>query len=201
MNEVNIDLFRYFVSPICTTTLPTIDNAALAAYAQDRRQNDKGRTISNAGGWQSGDLPAHESVLAPLVREVNAVLAMLHEKLGFRKGLRHGIVNYWLNINPPDAHNVVHAHANSVLSGAYYVESDPDTSGHLVLLSPTNVEYHLDPAHVAELNSFTASTYAIAPKPSLLVIFPSWLKHYVAPNRGTADRISISFNTQIGNLL
>ena len=31
-------------------------------------------------------------------------------------------------------------------------------------------------------------------KSGTLVMFPSWLPHFVPPNQGTTDRISISFN-------
>ena len=34
------------------------------------------------------------------------------------------------------------------------------------------------------------------PKSGKLVIFPSWLCHYVYPNKSKTQRISIAFNTQ-----
>ena len=35
------------------------------------------------------------------------------------------------------------------------------------------------------------------PKPGLMVIFPSWLYHYVNPFHGAGERISIAFNINL----
>ena len=35
------------------------------------------------------------------------------------------------------------------------------------------------------------------PEKGKLVLFPSWLEHYVEPNLTNEDRISMSFDTQI----
>ena len=34
---------------------------------------------------------------------------------------------------------------------------------------------------------------------NVLLLFPSWLKHYVNPNLSNEDRISLSFNTNFKN--
>jgi uncharacterized protein (TIGR02466 family) len=40
-------------------------------------------------------------------------------------------------------------------------------------------------------------TVHYAPQPGRLVIFPSWIQHYVQPNLSDQDRISISFDVQL----
>jgi hypothetical protein len=39
--------------------------------------------------------------------------------------------------------------------------------------------------------------YFQRPEESKIIIFPSWMSHYVEPNENLEDRISISFNTSI----
>jgi hypothetical protein len=39
----------------------------------------------------------------------------------------------------------------------------------------------------------------IKPKAGLLVIFPSWLYHWVHPYMGRTPRIAVSFNASLGN--
>jgi uncharacterized protein (TIGR02466 family) len=36
--------------------------------------------------------------------------------------------------------------------------------------------------------------WEISPKENNIVLFPSWLEHYVSDNESDEDRISISFN-------
>ena len=44
-------------------------------------------------------------------------------------------------------------------------------------------------------NRLNSAEYLMYPEPGDLVIFPSWLKHYVEPNLNKdIERISISFN-------
>jgi hypothetical protein len=40
-------------------------------------------------------------------------------------------------------------------------------------------------------------TIAITPASGLMVVFPSWLYHWVNPYHGAGERISIAFNSRI----
>ena len=61
---------------------------------------------------------------------------------------------------------------------------------------PTHV-YCLDTENIGKLNEFTSGVHFVTPRRNKLVIFPSYLSHYVEPSNSLNDRISIAFNSSI----
>ena len=85
-------------------------------------QNDKGRVISNYGGWQSSDIkPGDSDQIDNLVKLLNDEMKTCAQQVGLKEC---EIYNIWININPPNSYNHLHNHIGSVLSGEYYVEAD-----------------------------------------------------------------------------
>jgi hypothetical protein len=76
-----------------------------------------------------------------------------------------------------------HAHANSYISGVFYISKGSP----LVLSSP------LDEKWSFSSSSIDKSHYQIFPSPNLLLIFPSWLHHHILPSI-EEGRTSIAFN-------
>ena len=54
--------------------------------------------------------------------------------------------------------------------------------------------------HIDDYNKFTSTDMSVTPSPGKLVIFPSWLVHYVQNNLDNSDRISIAFNVNVEKL-
>lgn len=101
------------------------------------------------------------------------------------------VTECWVNIYGEGHAQEVHQHANSVISGIYYVKA-PEGSGELLFHSP----YHdtmLDPPtlRASEINIPMVS---FIPKEGMMVLFRSYVKHSVRPTKGNAERISIAFN-------
>jgi uncharacterized protein (TIGR02466 family) len=89
-----------------------------------------------------------------------------------------------------------HVHPGANISGVYYVCAPP------AALDETNEDGKIsfyDPrprANMAQL--FTQKTRHLeAPRPSEMVLFPSWLEHSVAPFQGEGVRICIAFNVAL----
>jgi hypothetical protein len=84
----------------------------------------------------------------------------------------------WMNANPMGGHNAPHTHPGAHWSAVYYV-SPPDfeegSSGMIEFLDP-RMELPLRP---------TAGE---------LILFPSYLVHWVLPNQSDAERVTIAFN-------
>lgn len=95
--------------------------------------------------------------------------------------------NIWVNVNGPGAYNQVHVHPGSVLSGVLWVDC-PEDSGDF---------YFTDPL---EMNTYCLGPNAqkVEPIEGQMMIFPACIPHYVLPNTSEEDRISISFNLDIG---
>ena len=107
--------------------------------------------------------------------------------LGIDKNYTVEITEMWGNIlNTGDDHQY-HNHPNNVYSGIYYV-----TGG-----NPTNF---VDPRPTnglqvkQSLNDFSSTIVSINATPNTLIIFDSWLKHFVLTNKTTVPRKTISFN-------
>lgn len=111
----------------------------------------------------------------------------------FSKGLKWNLqggklemTSCWVNVMPEDANHSLHLHPLAVVSGTYYV-SVPKGSGPLKLEDPRMGLLMASPPRPHLFHN-------ILPKAGHLVLWESWLRHEVSPNRGNGDRISISFN-------
>jgi Putative 2OG-Fe(II) oxygenase len=84
----------------------------------------------------------------------------------------------------------VHAHHDSAVSGVYYLHTDARPSGALELFDPR-------PARLATTPSDDDVLQQVQPHPGLLIAFPSWLRHAVAPHTAETARLCIAFNVTV----
>tara|TARA_B100000242_G_scaffold263669_1_gene210747 strand:- start:1129 stop:1704 length:576 start_codon:yes stop_codon:yes gene_type:complete len=180
---------QWFPSVIWSGMLNGVDNDKIETFAYDRKNLDKGVQISNYIGWQSnsikqGDNEEFDVLVNAITEQVNfcaaqAEMPTLH------------IQNIWININTPGAYNTLHNHAGAVLSGVYYIKSDP-SQGNIMFERNDGAEYFLPPMEKPNYFTSTATTYKAMT--GAIYVFPGWLKHSVQPNLTKDDRLSISFN-------
>jgi uncharacterized protein (TIGR02466 family) len=152
---------------------------------------------SNIGGWHSQTdlLDCPEPAVAALSTWIDwAVKKMVTATAGpggFKGSLS---ATAWATICRAGAYHAPHSHPDSAWSGVYYVDagtSSPDRplSGVLEFLDPR-----------AGVDAVTApgdpygEPVRVWPETGLLVVFPSWLYHWVHPYAGDAARITVSFN-------
>jgi uncharacterized protein (TIGR02466 family) len=155
------------------------------------RQTEPGVVASNILGWHSKtnlfELPDFQA----FKRLVDEAIVQVAQAVGYgHVNIRPA--NCWANINPPNASNKIHDHANCLFSGVYYVRA-PENCGNLMLYDPRSARTFYRPA-VKDYTAYTADAVAHAAETGLLLIFPSWLKHGVDPNLSQEERVSISFN-------
>jgi uncharacterized protein (TIGR02466 family) len=97
----------------------------------------------------------------------------------------------WLNVHELYGFNHVHVHAGSWYSGVFYLKCST-TSGNITFT---------DPRPAAEMSQFhqhiNGELKSISPAAGDLILFPSWLPHFVEPNMSNTQRISISFNIDL----
>lgn len=97
----------------------------------------------------------------------------------------------WVNVYEKGDGQDVHMHANSVVSGIYYVAA-PEGSGELMFHSPMADNMYDPPKR--EVNALNVPTTALQPQAGTMILFRSWLRHSVKPSRGKGPRVSIAFN-------
>jgi uncharacterized protein (TIGR02466 family) len=91
----------------------------------------------------------------------------------------------------------MHKHVGCTFSGIYYVKT-PKNSGILEFTSPqVELSYVVNDQMIKDYNFFNSKTWKVTPEEGKLLMWPSWLMHYVKPNLSNDTRISIAFNTTI----
>jgi uncharacterized protein (TIGR02466 family) len=173
-----------------------IDIISIEKYCYDLMKRDTGRKASNDGGYQSNNLNFDlESPLKPLFQQIEERANGLHSSLMLKKPLRQKIENAWINVNKRGDYNIPHVHPGMCFSGVFYVKA-PKDCGDLFLRNPASSLVHVIVGTcVEQYNQFTAPEVRVSPEARKLVIFPSWILHYVTANQSDSDRISIAFNT------
>ena len=100
----------------------------------------------------------------------------------------------WINIFKPGAQEAQHSHDGSLLSCSYYVEA-PKDCGCIVMPDPIGARRsYREFTKTAGNDLLTRRDIAVEPQPGRLVMFESWLPHYVQCNKSDQVRISIAIN-------
>ena len=183
----------WWATPVWECPVSDIDNKSIVDYCNKVRQEKPGVTISNRGGWHSGELitpipPALEQLFNDLTIFVNDVPTRYTGINQLELG------NWWININGKHDYNLPHDHQNSILSGVYYVSVPDENMGDLVLHRGDNAEFFLTSKVQKEQTMANTSFIPCPIKESMFYLFPSWVKHSVERNESNSERISIAFN-------
>ena len=158
---------------------------------------------SNIGGWHSA--PDFLRRDAPCVAGLTTWLSwsmsrMVEASAG--RGAAQGIpmlLSGWATVCRSGAYHAPHSHPDSAWSGVYYVDAGSKSTAAL-----SGVLEFLDPRAAVEAITAPGDPYGepvrVYPESGLLVIFPSWLFHWVHPYTGETPRIAVSFNAAIDRL-
>lgn len=180
-------------------------NEELANVALQLRTAANGTVKSNQGGWHSeGDVFARpEACLAQLaaklkqtIRYVTSVAAQVENGQTEMTASLMG----WFNVNEQGDYNTPHLHSQNTWSGVYYVKTgnpvaDRPSSGVIEFMDP---RVRCD---VGAKQGFSHSgTLAITPRDGMLLVFPSYMEHFVHPYFGDKPRITLAFNSLVQNI-
>lgn len=183
----------WWATPVWDCPVEGIDNKSIAEYCYKVRDEKPGVTISNRGGWHSGELinPIPPS-LDELFKELSVFVNDVPQRYMGTSNLILG--NWWININGKYDYNEQHDHQNSVLSGTYYVQVPEENMGDLVLHRGDSAEFFLTSKVEREQTMANSTMIKCNVKESSFYLFPSWVKHSVERNNSDSERISIAFN-------
>jgi len=139
------------------------------------------------------DLPRRDPAFADLQRLLTGHAAQFAKDLAFDLGRKPRLDSMWANLLKSGGHHSAHIHPHSILSGTLYVEV-PDGGGAIRFEDPRLPMMMAAPTRTddapEDLRSFVNET----PRPGLLLMWESWLRHEVLPAKAKGDRLSISFN-------
>ncbi len=152
---------------------------------------------SNIGGWHSRPdfLTRRNSAVSALTTWLTWALRQMIGAAAGTDASRSTLSAFgWATICRAGAYHAPHSHPDSAWSGVYYV--DPGTDSRDQPLS--GVLEFLDPRAGVEAVTAPGDLYGdpfrVRPQAGLLVLFPSWLFHWVHPYTGQTPRIAVSFN-------
>jgi len=193
-------------------------NAALVALALNERANGRAMAVSNLGGafhsvpdvferWKCAETEelreAVEAALRDVECEFDKKKVMVKQCMGRGDGAK--VSTSWVNVcdGVGEQGHGLHNHVNAVWSGVYYAatsatdrddEDEEDQPGDLLIRITAG---GFNPLAKPGENSGYFRYHRIAPKPSRLVIFPSWVYHGVLANDigSSAPRVSFAFNS------
>jgi uncharacterized protein (TIGR02466 family) len=89
-----------------------------------------------------------------------------------------------------------HIHPHSAISGTYYV-AVPPRSGLLRFEDPRLGLMMAAPPRKAKARPENRLFVDVEPKPGLLLVWESWLRHGVETNGARGKRVSVSFNYRL----
>ena len=104
------------------------------------------------------------------------------------------ISDMWATVLKSEENHPAHTHSNNFLSGTYYLHSDQGAS--IMFQDPRPAAGVILP-RMTEQTMTNASLLTYDSKQNRAIIFPSWLPHYVKPNKSKNKRISIAWNIQV----
>ena len=163
----------------------------LPAMQQEIRNLHKlGYTNNN---WQTGPDLDKSQPFSWFAQDIGKTAFDIFDKLNYNVQDIE-ITGMWGNILKPGETHPPHTHSNNFLSGVFYLESDAETG--IIFSDPRPAADVLVPRKKTKTNE-NSNLLSYISKQNRLIIFPSWLVHWVPINKSKRDRISISFNIQV----
>ena len=169
-----------------------IDTKSYVKYCLDIQKKDKGRTISNQGGYQSKDLNKNNRLMQNLIHDITPHVKEYAKNICEIPITHH---NIWVNINGHKDYNVPHTHPKSYFSGVIYLQA-PKDCGDIVFYHPADriIESYFGTMSDSK-NEYGYLRFWFPAKVNRMYLFPSWLSHSVEANNNKKEkRISMSFN-------
>ena len=170
---------------------------SIRTLAQDDAAGRRWSSEHRYSGYTSyaslNDLPRRDPAFADLAKALTKHAAEFAKECAFELRRKPRLDSLWINLLKGGGHHSGHIHPHSLISGTFYVEV-PHGPGAIRFEDPRlplmMAASPRDRDAPEELQPFVT----IEPRPGLLLMWESWLRHEVLPATGRGERLSISFN-------
>ena len=193
-----MDIVPLFANYLAFDQLNLSNRRDLTNFCRKQVEIDKLKINDNVS--QSLFIDPKEPIIEELGKEINKRFDWLHKERNFNDKWEQRIQKFWINVNNNINISTPHRHPESFFSAVYYPDVG-DSPGSITFLNPNNqLSYVIRPEMVEKYDEFNAASQAIIPQTDMLIIFPSWLWHFVNHEIDpTGERISIAFDSMIVN--
>jgi uncharacterized protein (TIGR02466 family) len=163
---------------------------SIRTLAEDDRAGIRWSREHRYSGYTSyaslNDLPKRDPAFTELAKVLTRHAVKFAEECALDLPRKPRLDSLWANLLKSGGHHSGHIHPHSLISGTFYVEV-PRGSGPIRFEDP---RLPLMMAAPSRPDSFVT----VQPRPGLLLMWESWLRHEVLPGTGRGERLSISFN-------
>ena len=139
------------------------------------------------------DLPRRDPAFADIAKLLSRHSAKYADACAFDLSRKPKLDSLWVNLLKSGGHHSGHIHPKSIISGTLYVEV-PAGSGAIRFEDPRLPLMMAAPTRRSAAPEELRPFVAVTPRPGLLLMWESWLRHEVVPGTGKGERLSISFN-------
>jgi uncharacterized protein (TIGR02466 family) len=139
------------------------------------------------------DLPRRDPIFADLAKLLSKHVSAFAADCAFELDRKPKLDSLWVNLLRGPGHHSGHIHPHSIISGTLYVEA-PKGSGAIRFEDPRLPQMMAAPIRRPDAPAELQPFVAVDPRPGLLLLWESWLRHEVLPGSNRGERLSISFN-------
>ncbi|HEV8407650.1 MAG TPA: TIGR02466 family protein [Sphingomicrobium sp.] len=161
--------------------------------AAGRRWSRQHRYAGYTSYASLSDLSKRDPAFADLARILVRHSAKFARECAFDVAHKPRIDSLWVNLMKGSGHHAGHIHPNSIISGTLYVEA-PEKSGSIRFEDPRLPLMMAAPPRRRDAPGDLQPFITVQPRPGLLLLWESWLRHEVLAGSGRQERLSVSFN-------
>jgi uncharacterized protein (TIGR02466 family) len=170
---------------------------SIRTLAEDDRAGRRWSQEHRYAGYTSyaslNDLPRRDPAIGELARQLTKHAAKFSNDCAFELSRKPKLDSLWVNLLRGPGHHSAHIHPHSIISGTLYVEV-PTGSGSIRFEDPRLPMMMAAPTRKPDAPGDLQSFVTVEPRPGLLLLWESWLRHEVLPGTGRGERLSISVN-------
>lgn len=170
---------------------------SIRTLAQDDAAGRRWSSEHRYSGYTSyaslNDLPRRDPAFADLAKTLPKHAAEFAKECAFELRRKPRLDSLWINLLKGGGHHSGHIHPHSLISGTFYVEV-PRGPGAIRFEDPRLPLMMAAPPRDRDAPQELQPFVTIEPRPGLLLMWESWLRHEVLPATGRGERLSISFN-------
>jgi len=170
---------------------------SIRSFAED---DEAGRAWSREhayAGYTSyaslNDLPKRDPSFAELSKILTRHATRFAKECAFELASKPRLDSLWVNLLKSGGHHAGHIHPHSIISGTLYVEV-PKGSGPIRFEDPRLPLMMAAPTRAKDAPEELQPFVAVQPRPGILLMWESWLRHEVLAGSVRGERLSISFN-------
>lgn len=168
---------------------------SIRAFADDDEAGRRWSSEHRYPGYTSyaslSDLMKRDPAFAELAKLLTGNARVFARELAW--SVKPKLDSLWVNLLRSSGHHSGHIHPHSMLSGTLYVEVPPG-SGSIRFEDPRLPLMMAAPTRPKDAPEPLQPFVTVQPRPGLLLLWESWLRHEVLAGSGKGERLSISFN-------